>query len=488
MRQVVHHERSPAGEQQARQGSARSRHAFPQHGRLQGCEGGQSQADISDQRNPQRISAGQDQPCIIQGLPVGQGEAIDKFDHANRPWAIGGIKPRWQEISRMRQAGQERQSQQQAGDNGGDMEQRHGFGIGRRDHAVEQQANANLRIGEGEDQQRGQAVGQRVGQVQPVHGVIRLSGMGAILGRPGRAGYAILRCVLPVLMMLMGHAMAHPRAQGQVGVLPGALSPALVQTPGPIRSICADPATAANLTTLGQRILEDSVALRFGQARGLVPEFSAWAYDWTQSYFTAYNIAGRGLLQLGEAALGRAALPNAETITHAMAVPVRAAFLERVTRPSLGDGRFDIDMAYLATTLAHEARDPALGERLALALRLNPAERLSEAAGSETVFLRSIRPMAARLGALVLRLSEAGSVVAVGGYLGYGLVGTPGMLAGTLGGVGLAWGVDWAINRVDATLHRPAFEAQAMVAIDAAEASVIADGRGAIAKALAACR
>jgi hypothetical protein len=96
--------------------------------------------------------------------------------------------------------------------------------------------------------------------------------------------------------------------------------------------------------------------------------------------------------------------------------------------------------------------------------------------------------MAARLGALLLRLSEAGSAVAIGGYLGYGLVGAPGVVVGTLGGIGLAWGADWAINRVDASLHRPAFEAQAIAAIDAAEASVTADGRAAIAKALAACR
>lgn len=383
----------------------------------------------------------------------------------------------------MRQASQQQQPQHQSGYNGSHMQQWHGLGIGRSHHAVKQQADADLRIGQGEDQQRGQAVGQRVGQDQPVHGAVKVGFIASILCCPGRAGYAILRLVLPVLMMLAGQAMAQTGSQGQM-----AMPPVLAQTPSPIRSICADPAMAAELTILGQRILEDSVALRFGQARVLVPQFSAWAYDWTQSYATAYNVAGRGLLQLGEAALGLAPLPSVDSIAHAMAVPVRVAFQDRVTRPSLGDGRFDIDMAYLATTLAAEARDPALGERLNLALRLAPTERLYEAAGSETVFLRSIRPMAARLAALLLRLSEAGSVVAVGGYLGYGLVGAPGVLVGTLGGVGIAWGADWTINRVDASLHRPGFEAQAMAAVDVAEASVVADGRAAIAKALADCR
>ncbi len=303
------------------------------------------------------------------------------------------------------------------------------------------------------------------------------------LGRSARAGYARLRIVLAVLMIIAGQAAATAQPRD-----PPAARPILLQPPGPLRAGCAEPAMAAQLTALGNRILEDSAALRFGQARALVPEFSAWAYDWTQSYLTAYNIAGRGLLQLGEAALGRAPLPNPETIAHGMAVPVRAAFQERVTGPSLGDGRFENDMAYLAATLGAEVRDPALAARLAQGLRLAPAERLSEAAGAETVFLRSMRPMAARLGALVLRVSEAGSVVALGGYLGYSLVGAAGVVVGTLGGVSLAWGADWAINRVDAGLHRPAFEAQAMGAIDVAEASVLADGRAAIASALAACR
>ncbi len=232
-------------------------------------------------------------------------------------------------------------------------------------------------------------------------------------------------------------------------------------------------------------MLEDSLALRFGDARMRVPAFGAWAYDWTQSYVTSYRIIGRAVAQLGSSAGQGGALPPAEALAHDLALPVRQAFGQIITQPSLTDGGFEADMAHLAETLAAEAGEPALAAALHLALRLNPAERLSEAAGTETIFMRSMRPLAARLGALVLRVSEAGSVVAMGSYFGYALVGTPGVVAGAVGGMGLAWGVDWMINRLDANLNRPAFEAQALTAIDVAEAAVQAQGRAAITAAAA---
>lgn len=290
--------------------------------------------------------------------------------------------------------------------------------------------------------------------------------MACNLGGYRRAGYAILRAALLVFMIVAGQGAA------------------MAQTAR--SAACADP---AQLTALGHRMLEDSLALRFGQARALVPAFGDWAYDWTQSYLTAYRIAGRAVIQLGEVAISQSA---PEAIAHGLAAPVREAFQAKVARPSLADGGFEADMAHLAASLAAEAGDPALAIALTEGLRLAPAASLAEAAGAETVFLRSMRPMAARLGAMVLRVSEAGSVVAFGGYLGYSVVGAPGVLLGVVGGVGLAWGADWAINRVDAGLNRPAFEAQAMAAIDAAEAAVTAQARAAIALAVAqrpvACR
>jgi hypothetical protein len=244
-------------------------------------------------------------------------------------------------------------------------------------------------------------------------------------------------------------------------------------------------ASSENLAALGQRMLEDSLAIRFGVARAKVPDFGAWAYDWAQSYVTAYRIAGRAAAHLGEAALGGTVVPGGDALAHDMAAPVRAAFRDHVTRPSFGDGGFAADMAHLAATLAAEAGSATLGDELAQSLRLAPDERLAEASGTETIFLRSMRPLAARFGALAVRVSEAGSVLALGSYFGYSLVGAPGVLVGGAGGLGLAWGVDWAINRVDAGLNRANFEARVMAAIDSAEAAVLADGQAAIALALA---
>jgi len=239
-------------------------------------------------------------------------------------------------------------------------------------------------------------------------------------------------------------------------------------------------ADGSRLQALGHRMLEDSVALRFGEARMRVPAFGSWAYDWTQSYVTSYRIIGRAIAQFGHAAGQGMALPPAEALAYDLAAPVRQAFAEIVTRPSLGDGVFTADMAHLAATLAAEAGQPARAAALEQALRLEPAGRLAEAAGTATIFMRSMRPLAARLGTLVLRIGEAGSVVAFGSYFGYSAIGTPGVLVGALGGMGLAWGVDWIINRLDASLNRPAFEAQALLAIDMAQAGVLAEGRAAI--------
>lgn len=223
-------------------------------------------------------------------------------------------------------------------------------------------------------------------------------------------------------------------------------------------------------------MIEDSVTLRFGAVRMRVPGFGAWAYDWAQSYLTSYHMMGRALSRFTASATTRVALPSADALAHDLAEPVRAAFRQRVTLPALGDGGFNRDMAHLTQSLAEAW--PGLDARLAPLVALDPALHLADAVGAETIFLRSMRPFAARLGAVTLRVSEAGSVVAALGYLGWSTAGTPGVVIGAVGGVGLAWGVDWVINRVDAGLNRASFESQALAVIAAAEAATLAQARG----------
>ena len=109
-----------------------------------------------------------------------------------------------------------------------------------------------------------------------------------------------------------------------------------------------------------------------------------------------------------------------------------------------------------------------------------------DGADGGTVFLRSMRPMAARLGAVAIRLSEAGSLIAAGGAFGAALGGIPGTMIGVAGGIGASWGLDWVISRVDATLNRAGFEAQALEALARAEHRLATEAAEAAATILAA--
>jgi hypothetical protein len=279
---------------------------------------------------------------------------------------------------------------------------------------------------------------------------------------------------------------------------------------------------AAMLDGMAARLLADAAAMRLAPAREAVPAFGDWAYDWVQSYLTAYRVLGFAARGLAEGvAEADAALPD--RIALAMAIPVREAFRTRVLDPAIPPEALAADRLHVASlvddawrqAVAAVAREAALFPRaitiapgavaatrldLAAAARpvaplpaeSRPADALlllaEEGAEGGTVFLRAMRPMAARLGALALRVSEAGSLVATGGAFGYALAGSPGVALGLAGGVGLSWGVDWALNRVDSALNREAFEAQALSAIDRAEVRLARQGGAAVAAALAARR
>ncbi|SFL16393.1 hypothetical protein [Falsiroseomonas stagni] len=282
-------------------------------------------------------------------------------------------------------------------------------------------------------------------------------------------------------------------------------------------------ADAHELHAFARRLLADAAAMRMAAARERVPAFGDWAYGWVQSYVTSYRVLSHGAIGAAQSLAGRGEWPRLSTIADEMAAPVREEFRSRVLAPSLEGGGFEADLGHVGHVLDGAWRrrldgasavlsalpgpsvatgsggtpSTILVDFRAAAAQLTPtilasttADPLSlvaqEGADSATVFMRSIRPMAARLGAVVMRIGEVGSIVTAGGAFGFALGGTPGTAIGIAGGVSASWAIDWVFNRVDASMNRVAFEAQALEAITRAELRMAEAGTAAAASALAA--
>jgi hypothetical protein len=317
----------------------------------------------------------------------------------------------------------------------------------------------------------------------------------------------ILACLWLVLL-----ACAAPLRAETIAVAPPGGGACRVHAAPPgthAAEIAALEADAARIAAFASRLLADAAAMRLGPAREGVPGFGDWAYGWVQSYVTSYRILLRGVSGLARSVTDEHEVPLAARIAEEMAEPIRAEFRTRVLAPALDGGSFAADLAHVGTAVdaawqaalrASAARlavwPPAAGAptvRIDLAaagqpltpaiLAAAPADPMAllaeDGADGGTVFLRSIRPMAARLGAVVVRLSEAGSLVAAGGGVGFAMAGMPGTLIGLTGGIGASWAIDWLLNRLDASLNRTAFEAQAIEAIARAERH-LAEGSAAV--------
>ena len=252
------------------------------------------------------------------------------------------------------------------------------------------------------------------------------------------------------------------------------------------------------------RVATDAAAARFAAAREGVPAFSGWAFDWVQSYINSFRMLGAMLRGVADSAADGGIVEGDELVQR-MAAPMRQAFHQRVLAPAGMAEGLTADAANAAAMLeAFWARGLAEAVRPIVTARQVPAvpapPRLDLAAavsglaaeiaagatgsgagagaepGSDptSVLVHSMRPMAARLSAVAVRASEAGSLLAAGGAFGFALGGAPGLAIGTVSGVGLYWAIDWGLNRVDAALNRSDFEARAMEAIGRAEAAYVA--------------
>ncbi len=276
---------------------------------------------------------------------------------------------------------------------------------------------------------------------------------------------------------------------------------------------------AGVLTALSVRLLGDAARMRLAPAREGVPGFGDWAYGWVQSYVTSYRSLARGITSIARSvASAEEAATMAARVAEEMAEPIRAEFRRRVLAPALDDGGFAADLDHVGGVLdaawtealsaraARLVRQPAatrgavpdavlnlaaaaapIGVPLAAAAPSDPVETLARQGADEgSVFVRSMRPMAARFAAVAIRLSEAGSLVVAGGAFGLAAGGIPGSVIGVAGGVGASWGLDWMFNRLDATFTRAGFEAQALEALSQAEQRLAGEASEAAAAILAA--
>ncbi len=236
------------------------------------------------------------------------------------------------------------------------------------------------------------------------------------------------------------------------------------------------------------RLAADAASARFAESREQVPAFGAWAYDWVQSYISSYRMLSQLAASLADAASDEA-MPRAAVIIERMSAPMRDEFRRRVVEPADRNGSLASDLEQIGRIV-----DAVWLEALQDAAHLLPpaAASAASAPGLATptpdsawsmaleisddptaIFVRSMRPMAARVGVFAMRATEVGSAFATGGGIGYALGGASGLALGMVAGIGIYWGFDWALNRLDAAWNRIEFENQALRSIGALEARFV---------------
>lgn len=247
-------------------------------------------------------------------------------------------------------------------------------------------------------------------------------------------------------------------------------------------------AARQDIVGMASRLATDAVSARFAESREQVPAFGAWAYDWVQSYITSYRMLSQLAVSLADAA-SEEAMPRAAAIIERMSAPMRDEFRRRVVEPADRNGSLAsdleqigriVDAAWLeAVQDAASLLPPAAASAVVVPGFATPTPDSAWSMALEinddptAVFVRSVRPVAARVGVFVVRATEVGSAFATGGGIGYALGGASGLALGTVAGIGIYWGFDWVLNRLDAAWNRTEFENQALRSINELEARFV---------------
>lgn len=298
----------------------------------------------------------------------------------------------------------------------------------------------------------------------------------------GLAAAAVM-ALLPVVSHLSSDWMIEPAAAASPLVQE---AQAADDTSGPLarqRAVLA--AERERMHRLADEAVSTATRIEFGAMRLRAPGYASWAYGWVQSYVTSYQIIGRGFAGAYRHLTTGGSGSTLDAITAEATGVVREHFRDLVVQPERTQRSLDAEWSRVAALLDDEfARIDRQQTEFLVALmgRPLPAEasrpsRVPDIAGSlaadapdiDTILVRSARPMAARAGILILRLTEVGSVAALVGSLGISFGPLTGLAVGVIG-LGLVWGIDYIINGIDAALHRDELESHAVAFVDALEA------------------
>lgn len=304
---------------------------------------------------------------------------------------------------------------------------------------------------------------------------------------------AVVACAVAVLLLLQGWAGTPMPA------FPAEASAADRPDPGPAPVLSAADRNLlrlqkivlaeerSKLRLLAEGAVDATTRIEFGHMRLRVTAYADWAYGWTSSYVASYQIVYRAF----QGAWAHFMSDQPGSILTAMANEaagvVRARFRDIVVRPERTQLTLDREWRQARDLIDSELQ--RVGQAQAAVLRdlpaadaTGPAARVvpsregglgvvleAETPDIDAVLVRSTRPMATRVGILVLRLTEVGSVAALVGSLGVSLGPISGVAVGIVVGVGIAWGIDYLINRLDAALHRAEFEQHGLALVTALE-------------------
>jgi len=241
------------------------------------------------------------------------------------------------------------------------------------------------------------------------------------------------------------------------------------------------------LRLLAETAVDTTTRIEFGHMRLRVSAYADWAYGWTSSYVASYQIVYRAIQGAWRHITSDQPGSVLTAMTNEAAEVVRARFREIVVRPERTQvtlerewrqtrDLIDSELSRVGQAQAAALRDLPPLAAAAPAVRVVPPRESglgavleAETPDIDSVLLRSTRPMATRVGILVLRLTEIGSVAALVGSLGLSLGPISGVAVGIVVGVGIAWGIDYLINRLDAALHRAEFEQHGLTLVAALE-------------------